>query len=304
MSISRRLPSEAATAALLATIVCVVAAPEDLLLGNPGLHPAWVGVVVLAARYGTSGLLVGLATSGVALTAAALLVHGTITSVAERAASPSDVLALATATLVAWIAALHGTRVATVEGRLAASEADLAEADRNVVALEQALAELRRRFDRIDLSVSLWRDLAARLEGDDPSEAAGAALELALLRTGARSGLLVGRDPTGAELRRSVGLLPPTLAAGDRTVAAAVAARAPVSAREVAEVTADDADLAIPVLDASQRAVVAVIALAGIAPDRLRPADLRDLSVIAEWLAPALGASAPWPHLRSAEAGR
>jgi hypothetical protein len=63
---------------------------------------------------------------------------------------------------------------------------------------------------------------------------------------------------------------------------------------ELDHASESDSDLAIPIIDGndvSGRSVLGVIALDGVDPTKLKPADLRDLSVIAQWLAPTLEGS-------------
>jgi hypothetical protein len=50
----------------------------------------------------------------------------------------------------------------------------------------------------------------------------------------------------------------------------------------------DDSDVAVPVTDEDTGVVLGVIALRGVSPGALRAADLRDLGVLARWLAPSI----------------
>jgi hypothetical protein len=49
-----------------------------------------------------------------------------------------------------------------------------------------------------------------------------------------------------------------------------------------------DCDVAVPVTDEGSGVVIGVIALRGVSPGYMRAAELRDLGVLAQWLAPAL----------------
>jgi GAF domain-containing protein len=78
----------------------------------------------------------------------------------------------------------------------------------------------------------------------------------------------------------------------DRTAVAAVHAGRALRASDVAGVSNDDSDVAVPVLD-DQGAVLGVLSLRGVAPARLNAADLSDLTFTARWLASALQRSPP-----------
>lgn len=165
--------------------------------------------------------------------------------------------------------------------------------DETVQALHDGLAYLRARNDRIEMSLALWRDLAGRLEHGDPGEAARAALELCAIRAGAAAGVIqmAAGDAWQTLAHRgtwsATGERPRDLAT-DRTVTTAIANRKPMPASDVTGANGDEADVAIPIVHEAGGPVLGVIALRGVSPGRLRAADMSDLVVIAEWLAPAL----------------
>src|ERR671939_262975 len=107
---NRSVYVEAAVAAVMAALAVALISPGDVWLTGLGFHPAWIVVLVLAARYGSLGLFVTLGAT--------------------------------------------------------------------VAALVDDMGPLRARHDRIDLSLTVWRDLTARLESGDVEQAARAAVEL------------------------------------------------------------------------------------------------------------------------------
>jgi hypothetical protein len=49
-----------------------------------------------------------------------------------------------------------------------------------------------------------------------------------------------------------------------------------------------DCDLAIPICDEDTQVALGVIALRGVSPSQMRAAELRDVGILAQWLAPVL----------------
>ena len=292
MSISDRIvAAEAAGAAVLIVGIAAFASPGDLWMRDLGLHPMWLPIIVLSARYAIRGLFPALALVCGSLIAADLALGGSIDGFTARTQNPADLFALATAVLVAWIAMAHETRIARANARLAEATEGQRQAEEHVHALHASLGYLRSRHDRLDVSLSLWRSLAGRLERGDAIEASRAVLELAEIRAGARAGvvqLLDGARLTGLASR---GTWPgangkgPDLG-GDHTVRAAIASKLVTPAQPGAGER--DADVAVPVIDEDSGAVVGVIALRGVSPGCMRAADLRDLGVLARWLAPVV----------------
>ena len=124
-------------------------------------------------------------------------------------------------------------------------------------------------------SLSFLRDVAARLEGTDPTAAAEGAIDLALARTGA----------SAAAVKVGMGGFQRLLAVRD--------ARGPSA---VTPLALQSADLTVPIRNGNDR--VGVIALWGIPPSALDKAAANDLEIIASWCArvltgPASGPSEP-----------
>jgi len=294
---NRVIAAEAAGGAALASIAGLLIRPDDPWLTGSQLHPAWLVVVVLAARYGGRGLLFALGFVVAALAGCALLA-GDSAAVAfagldARVRSTTDLAPLAACILVAWIAMLHESRMARMARRLATADQERREADDALAAARDSLLFLRNRHDRIDASLSLWRDLAGRLERGDAAEAAGAALELCTIRAGASAGIVQSWDGTSLRpLARRGHWQPddprPRDIIIDRTASAAVTRRLPTPASEVDGASAEDSDVAVPIIDGHSGEVSGVLSLRGVSPSRLTAADLSDLVIVAGWLAPAL----------------
>jgi hypothetical protein len=281
---------EAAGASLLLVGVVALAAPHDVWLEGFGLHPMWLPVIVLAARYATRGLFPALAFTGGGLIVASLALEGSLTGLAARTSSAADLLALGVAILVAWVAMLHESRIGRVVQRLAEASEAQRQAEENVHALHASLRYLRSRHDRLDASLSFWRNVAGRLERGDAGEAARAVLELCELRLDARAGTVQLRDGDRFVPLAGRGQWSPTSARPqdlerDVTVRAAIEACQVMPAGPGA--TEGDSDVVAPIVD-DDGAVIGVIALRGVSPGCMRAADLRDLGVIAQWLAPAV----------------
>ena len=293
MSTSEKIViAEAAGAAVLVAGATALVSPGNVWLPDTGLHPAWLAVILLAARYGVRGLLPSLALTWGALIGVALVLGNSIDGFVAHTRGTPDLFALIAATVVAWIAMLHESRMERVDRKLAEALAQQTENDATVHALYESLAYLRARHDRVDISLSLWRELAGRIEKSDVGEAATAILELCEIRVGAAAGIVQLRDGNRLTTLACRGQWSPTMARPaditiDRTVRAAIVARRVTPAGPGA--TEDDCDVAVPILDDSTGVVVGVIALRGVAPGALRVADIGDLVVLAQWLAPALG---------------
>jgi hypothetical protein len=290
---SRIVVAEAAGAAALVAGLVALGSPDDVWLSGVGLHPAWLAIIVVAARYGPRGLFPALGLTWGMLILLSLALGGSLEGLAVRARGTSDLLALVASILVTWIAMLHESRMARAIRRLGeATEAQL-QAEKTMRALHDSLSYLRARHDRIDASLSLWRDLAARLERGDSVEAAKAVLELCAIRAGAAAGVVQLRDGNRLSTlawrgQWSTGSARPSDISGDCTVRAAILSRRVTPASDGA--TEADSDVAVPVLD-DGGTVVGVIALRGVSPGSLRAPDMHDLVVIAQWLAPALDRS-------------
>jgi hypothetical protein len=308
MSTSERVVvAEVAGASALVVAIVALFSPGDPWMTDLGFHPAWAVVTIFAARYGARGLFLSLALVWGGMIALGLVLDGSFQGLASRSRSVSDLFALAAAILVGWIAMLHESRLGRMAARLTIAEERRAAADETVEAMRDVIGFLRARNDRIDMSISLWRDLASRLERGEPAEAAGAAVELCVIRSGASAGVVhrwdgnhlqpvawrgqwSATDPGNRDIQ------------GDRTAMAAVQRQRPVLASEVDGVSETDSDLAVPVIGEGG-ALVGVIALAGASPGRLRGADVGDAVVVARWLAPSLAAVEQQPRRRTGSEG-
>jgi hypothetical protein len=298
----RHVALEAVASAALVLGAAALFSPGDLFIAGLGFHPAWIAVLVLAARYGTSGLLLSIALTWGSLAAATLALGRPLAGLAPRLGLGADAYALAAAILVAWIASLHAARTARFTARLTVAEVRLHEAEDLTDAMRDSLAFLRGRHDRMEVSLSLWRDISARLERGDAADAAQAALELCALRCGAAAGMVQGWDGVSLHALASHGQWSPSQSRRhevptDSTAVAAVTARRAILASEVPGASCEDSDVAVPVLD-GRGAVLGVIALRGVSPARLSAADLSDLSLTADWLAPALQRRSPVRKVR------
>lgn len=285
----RNVLIEAAACAALVIAAVAFASPGDVWLRGYGLHPMWLPVIVLSARYAHRGLFPALALTVGGLLLTGLAMGESIEGFSVRSQNASDLLALATAVLVAWIAMLHEGRIERAVRRLSDATEAQKQSDEHVRALHASLGYLRSRHDRLDVSISLWRSLASRLERGDATGAARAVLELCEIRTGCSGALVQVRDgnklTTIASRGGWVAAVPHELSA-DATIRAAVASRKVTPASPGA--TEADCDVAVPVTDEDGAFVMGVIALRGIPTSCLRAAELRDLAIIAGWLAPAL----------------
>ena len=282
---------EASVAALVTAIAVAFAAPSgDVWMPLIALHPAWLPVIVLSARYGTRGLFASLVLIVGALAVTGLVNGSGVAGLTLRARLTPDLLALGTATVVAWIAMARETRMRRVVDQMHEATTAHRQADEAVTVLHESLAYLRGRHDRLDVSLSVWRDLAARMERGDAVDAARAALELCQLRVGAVAGSVQLRDGNRLRLLATRGSLPDAEVirdiGGDHTVRDAIVARSVAPAAAGAGET--DSDVAAPIVDDDSGLVVGVIALRGVPASSLRPANLIDLRLIAQWLAPAL----------------
>ena len=241
----------------------------ELYWGRQGVwiepHPGWIGVLILAARYGSGGFFVGLAASMAATGLASALADAGIAAITRRSGSLPDLLALGACLIVSWIASRQIRRQAELQEGLDTLRARLLEAEATAQSLHNVVRVLRERNDRASASLSFLRDIAARLEGNDPVAAAEAAAELALVRTGARAAAVgVGMGHFQRLLAvRSVG------------------GPGPQPHLKLLE-----ADLSAPIQVGRER--VGMIAVWDLPRSAPREPTLRDLSVIASWCGPAL----------------
>ena len=283
---SRRLAIEAGVATAMVLAAVAVAAPAPHLgWGTLRPHPVWLVVMALAARYGARGLVVSVPVAWGALTFLAVPWRAAPPRLLAELARPSELGALAAAILVSWIASVHERRAQDLEeqrellaGRASHDAAALGE-------LRRAALALRARNDRLDLALTFLRDVARRIDGGDVSTASEAALALVVARLGARAGAVqtpTAEGPLGI-VATSGAWAAPGPGESDATVVEALRSGEPVRAIDLSGAGSGDSDLAAPIVVDGD--TVGVLSVRGVA--RVGAATLRDLAVVAEWLATA-----------------
>ncbi|MDZ4694739.1 MAG: hypothetical protein SGI86_06280 [Deltaproteobacteria bacterium] len=295
-SMGKRQPTwmvarEAGAAAVLALGLTVLISRND-----PGFsfhpHPAWAAVLLLAARYGSRGLVSAL------LAVSAILILGSlfglnVGDLLSVIASGSDLGAMTVSVLVAWVASVHESRSEALLGKLAELESRCANDNVVVPQLRAAAVALRARADRLHHSVSFLRAASVRLEGSDAVSGACAALELAIGRTGARGGVVQVAEQEILRTIAASGMIGETVglsagrAAGsenhrDGTAYAAFLSGKPMRAIDLPSIAPNDSDMAVPITS-SQGNIIGIIALCGVPLDSLGNALLNDLMLIATW---------------------
>jgi hypothetical protein len=304
---SSRLLIEAGVGTAMVLAAVAVAAPAPYLgWGVLRPHPIWLVVLALAARYGARGLVLSTPVAWGALALLALSWRSLPAHVLTELARPSELGALAAALLVSWIASVHERRAQDLEeqrellaGKVSHDAAALGE-------LRRAALALRARNDRLDLALTFLRDVARRIEGGDVSTASEAALALVVARLGARAGAVQTPATAGGSSDARAGALILVATTGawaapgpgdsDATVVEALRSGEPVRAVDLPGAGPGDSDLAAPVIVDEE--TVGVLAVRGVA--RVGAAALRDLAVVAEWLATAFARAG---DRRSAERG-
>ena len=262
----------------------------DLGLGMLAPHPVWLVVLVMAARYGVRGFIAVMVLAWGALAALAVPSGFGALRTLDVLATPSELGALAAAVLVAWIASAHERRQQAQAERLAELEQKSATDTAAIEELRNATLALRSRSDRLDMSLTFLRDIAHRLDGSDANAAAEAALELVVIRLGARAAavqMLAPADNGAPELMTtsSRGIWNPD--GTDGTAAAALRTGRATRALDLRDGGASDSDVAAPVMDATG-AVRGVLVARGLPGGGVGATAVRDLGVIADWLAPVL----------------
>ena len=233
-------------------------------------HPGWIAVLILATRDGSGGFFAGLIAAAAAVAAGSAIAGAGPATWWSSLDSGPNLIAFGACLAVSWVASSQLRRHADLAERQRALSDRAGEAAATIEALRDVVATLRARVDRTSTSLSFMRDVAARLEGDDPVAAAEGAADLALARTGA----------CAAEVKVGVRGFQRLLAIRD---ARGPGVLAPLALR--------DADVTVPIRNGNNR--VGVLALWGIPRAGLDGAMAHDLEVIATWCAPAL-AVAPW----------
>jgi uncharacterized coiled-coil protein SlyX len=262
----------------------------DLGVGMLAPHPVWLVVLVMAARYGVRGLIVVMTLAWGGLAALAVPSGFGALRTLDVLATTSELGALAAAVLVAWIASAHERRQHAQAERLAELEQKSATDSAAIDELRNATLALRSRSDRLDMSLTFLRDVAHRLDGSDANAASEAALELVVVRLGARAAavqMLAPADDGTPELTTtsSRGIWNPE--GTDGTAAAALRTGRATRALDLRDGSASDSDVAAPVMDATG-AVRGVLVARGLPGGGVGATAVRDLGVIADWLAPVL----------------
>jgi hypothetical protein len=268
----------------------------DLGVGVLAPHPVWLVVLVLAARYGVRGLIAVTVLSWGSLTAFAVPSGFGVARTLDVLATPAELGALAAAVLVAWIASAHERRQLAQAERVAELEKKSAVDTAAIEELRNATLALRSRNDRLDMSLTFLRDIAHRLEVGDATAAAEAALELVVTRLGARAAA-VQMLASDANVASTATIALTTLTTrgiwtqegNDRTPLAAVHSGRATRALDLNDGGAGDSDVAAPIMDPSG-AVCGVLVARGLPGGGVGATAVRDLGVIADWLAPALTA--------------
>jgi hypothetical protein len=282
---------------MVLAVVAVAAPVPHLGWGFLRPHPVWLVVMALAARYGARGLVASVPVAWGALALLAVPWRAAPTRVLTELARPAELGALAAALVVSWIASVHERRAQDLEeqrdllaGRAGHEAAALGE-------LRRAALALRARNDRLDLALTFLRDVARRIDGGDVSTASEAALALVVARLGARAGAVQTPSADGAKAGAVTNALTGALtivattgawaAPGpgerDATVVEALRTGEPVRAIDLPGAGSGDSDLAAPIMVGDD--TVGVLTVRGVA--RVGAAALRDLAVVAEWLATA-----------------
>ena len=226
-------------------------------------HPGWIAVLVVSARHGGSGFLIGLLVAALAV--------GLGSAVAGAAPwqgrfdTGPDLIALGACILVSWVASWHVRREEELRERLRVVADQAAQSDATIEALREVVKRLRERVDRTSTSLSFLREAAARLEGTDPTAAVEAAADLALARTGACGAAVRVRNDDTEQL---------------------LAVRDARGQGELAPLQRHEAQVTVAIHVGHER--VGDIALWGLPSVKLDKATTHDLEVIASWCAPAM----------------
>jgi hypothetical protein len=283
---NRRLLMEAAgaTACVLGAIVLVARVPH-FGWGVLRPHPVWLVVLSLSARYGARGLVAAMPVAWGALALCAGPWRSAPSQALAALAAPAELGALVAAIAVGWIASVHERHAVVLEEKVQALVGRATHDAAALAELRRAALALRARNDRLDLALTFLRDVARRIDGGDLGTAAEAALALVLARLGARAGAVETRSADGAlAVLAAAGAWDPSQPPGsDATVEEALRSGQAARAIDLPGAGPGDSDLAAPIVTAGE--TVGVLTIRGVA--RVGAAALRDLVVVAEWLATA-----------------
>ena len=244
-------------------------------------HPAWIAVLILAARDGSGGFFAGLIAAASAVSVGSAIAGNGLAIAWSRVDSGPNLIAFGACLTVSWVASWHLGRHADLCERQRALSNRAAEGEATIETLRGVVATLRTRVDRTSTSLSFLRDVAARLEGTDPVAVAEGAADLALARTGA----------CAVQVKVGMGGFQRLLAVRD--------ARGP---KAIAPLALRDADLTVPIRNGNDQ--VGVIALWGVPRSGIDDATANDLAVIASWCVPALAIAVWRPEMAAGRAER
>jgi hypothetical protein len=283
---NRRLVLEAAvaTACVLGAVALLIRVPH-FGWGVLRPHPVWLVVLALSARYGARGLLAAMPVAWGTLALLAGPWRSAPSEVLAALATPVELGALVAAIIVGWIASVHDRRAQDLEEKVQALVTRATHDAAALAELRRAALALRSRNDRLDLALTFLRDVARRMDGGDLGAAAEAALALVAARLGARAAAVEIRDAAGTlSILAATGACDPTQPPGDdATVGEALRSGQAVRAIDLPGAGPGDSDLAAPIVVGGE--IVGALTVRGVA--RVGAAAVRDLVVVAEWMATA-----------------
>lgn len=289
MSTCRTVAREALAGAVLIIVLSLLLDPHQLLLHAPGLHPIWLPILLITARYGERGLLLSfpLCWSCVAVVAALRGISaGLASDTLTRHATPVVVTGLSA---VAWMASMHLRRYQALEQQ----HKNLVErCNRDGCLLEElhrVAQGLQERATRTEHALGFIKHVATRLDGSDAREAAQAALELVAARTGARCTAILVMKPDGLWPWKMLGPWNVNGSAPPCTVEDATAQSALTGTacfRKKDDQDPHHCDAAAPIPLASGR-VAAVLVVRGLPHSMQMRAVLHDVELVAQWFSSA-----------------
>ncbi len=283
----RTIVLEVTAAILIVGGAVALATSGDVLLREFDVHPLWIPVMVFSARYAVRGLFYSVVLCAAALAAVSYADQGTLTELTVRGSNPHDMVALLAATLVAWTSMMRDGRLAHLASARDDVTRRLAASEETVNALGEVVGVLRYRLDRIDLSITMWREIARRMDHGPLPNAAAAALELASLRTGAAAGMVQRCHGTRLQTIATVGHVTGAMndISRDRTAQNAMTSRRAALRSDLPDTRPEDSDVAVPIMHPATGELLGVLAMREAPSARLHSAEVRDLEVVAAWLA-------------------
>src|SRR5689334_2035486 len=158
-----RSPLRLAFDAVLLTGVFAVApeilSPSQAMEIAP--HPGWIAVLVLGARDGGWGLIVGVFALACVVGIAATITSTSFAATWARIDSGENAVALGACLLVSWVGTWHQRRAADLDERRRTITARVSDAEATIATLRDVVARLRARADRTATSLSFLREAAS-----------------------------------------------------------------------------------------------------------------------------------------------